>query len=161
MQASIFVVVLLMSNGSLRFCGLWQLATSIKQPSSVAEDLLAPTARRHSLHALHAEQREFSPILFAALLAGGVTAGAILLNSGVVISEQAVTGVLRSGTLAGQEGGSSGSSGIAIDDNTRLLLNLALGLGGLGSLVIGESCLTTPLAHRERHAHAKMSCLAS
>ena len=69
------------------------------------------------------------------MLAGGVTTGAILLNSGVLLSEQAFTGSLQGGGVAPTTTDAPG--GFVLDANTRLLLNIALGLLGIGAAVIG------------------------
>lgn len=76
---------------------------------------------------------EFSPIVIAAVVAGGVTTGAILLNSGVLLSEEVLNTSLSNAS----------SQGIVVDEKTRLLLNVALALVGVGTLVLGESLLLT------------------
>ena len=68
------------------------------------------------------------------MLAGGVTTGAILLNSGVLLSEQAFTGSLQGGVGPAT---TDAPGGFVLDANTRLLLNIALGLLGVGAAVIG------------------------
>lgn len=70
---------------------------------------------------------EFSPIVIAAVVAGGVTTGAILLNSGVLLSEQALNTSLTNAS----------SQGIVVDEKTKLLLNVALALVAVGTLVLG------------------------
>lgn len=86
---------------------------------------------------------EFSPVVLAVFVAFGVTTGAILLNSGVLLSEQALGGSPQS-----QVGGNSLipssldnalTNSLVIDQKTRLLLNAALVFLGLGATLIGES----------------------
>lgn len=93
--------------------------------------------------ALPAGTKEFSPVVIAAVVAGGVTTGAVLLNSGVLLTEEAITSTLQNGGSALTQGTTELAEGITIDANTKLLLNVAFALLGLGSVVIGTPNCTS------------------
>lgn len=89
-----------------------------------------------------AGKREFSPVILAGFVAFGVTTGAILLNSGVLLSEQALGGLPQSqaagSSIASSSLNNALTNSLVIDEKTRLLLNAALVFLGLGAALIGE-----------------------
>ena len=99
-----------------------------------------------------AGKREFSPVILAGFVAFGVTTGAILLNSGVLLSEQALGGLPQSQAAGSSIAPSSLNNvltdSLVLDEKTRLLLNAALVFLGLGALLIGKSC-NVPQANRD------------
>ncbi len=105
-----------------------------------------------------AGKREFSPVILAGFVAFGVTTGAILLNSGVLLSEQALGGLPQS-QAAGSPIASSSlnnalTNSLVIDERTRLLLNAALVFLGLGALLIGVFPLHLSTARKSSLADA-------
>lgn len=88
-----------------------------------------------------AGKKEFSSVAVAGFVAFGVTTGAILLNSGVLLSEQALEGSPQAGGGSALPGGlaSNALTDAVLDDKTRLLLNAALVFLGLGAILIGKS----------------------
>ena len=87
-----------------------------------------------------AGKKEFSPVALAGFVAFGVTTGAILLNSGVLLSEQALGGSPQAevSALAGTLNNPLTNS-LALDEKTKLLLNASLVFLGLGAIIIGTS----------------------
>lgn len=92
-------------------------------------------------------------MLLAGFVAFGVTAGAILLNSGVLLSEQALGGLPKSqaagSSLAASSLNNALTDSLKIDEKTRLLLNAALVFLGLGAVLLGKPA---------PHDHCQMAC---
>ena len=102
----------------------------------------------------HAGKREFSPVVLAGFVAFGVTTGAILLNSGVLLSEQALGGQPQSkvggSAVATSSLNNALTNALVLDEKTRLLLNAALVFLGLGAVLLGEHLPSSKRICRQR-----------
>jgi len=88
----------------------------------------------------NAGKAQFSPVALAIFVIFGVSTGAILLNSGVLLSEQALGGggeATSGGPLAGVLS-SSLTDSLVVDEKTKLLLNATFAVLGLGAVLIGD-----------------------
>lgn len=90
---------------------------------------------------------QFSPVALAIFVIFGVSTGAILLNSGVLLSEQALGGggeATSGGPLAGVLS-SSLTDSLVVDEKTKLLLNATFAVLGLGAVLIGGRAVSKRL----------------
>lgn len=90
---------------------------------------------------------QFSSVALAIFVIFGVSTGAILLNSGVMLSEQALGGGSEAsgGPLTGVLS-SSLTNSIVVDEKTKLLLNASFVVLGLGALLLGGRAVSKRLS---------------
>ena len=91
-----------------------------------------------------AESGEFSPVVLAGIVALGVSTGALLLNSGVVLTEQAFEpNAPASETISpiSIPGFGDLENKVVISKDTKKLLNVALGVLGVSTLILGKAYL--------------------
>lgn len=90
-----------------------------------------------------AETGEFSPVVLAAIVALGVSTGALLLNSGVVLTESAfepaAPGTEASEQISIPGFGKIPDNKVIVSQDTKKLLNVALGIIGISTVVLGRA----------------------
>lgn len=101
-----------------------------------------------------ARRRQQSPLIVAGMVALASTAGGLLINSLEEVGEEAVSGASALSTVA------STAKAAAMDDSTRLLLEVAVVLIGVAGTVAGGRALIASVTSQIKDSVSRLATLA-